>query len=111
MMKPNKISLILREVWDNYLLALPRLLYLQLDHTSYSSGDSRYGDRKKDVRSAFVDPVFNPVSAPTGTHPRAKFFPKIRLKHVFLLLIIISYAWVSEDDYQYQIMRAEHGTR
>lgn len=76
MMKTNKIPLILREVRDSYLLALPRLLDLQLDHTSYPSGGSRHSDREENVRCSFVNPVLNPVSTPAGTHPRAKFLPK-----------------------------------
>lgn len=30
---------------------------------------------------------------------------------IAIVILVLAYAWVSEDDYQYQIMRAEHGTR
>lgn len=76
-MKPNKISLILRKVRDNYLLALPRLLDLQLDHASYPSGGSRHSDREENVRCSLVNPVLNPVCTPTGTHPLSKFLPEV----------------------------------
>lgn len=30
---------------------------------------------------------------------------------IIITALVLAYAWVSEDDYQYQIMRTEHGTR
>lgn len=36
----------------------------------------------------------------------------VMFKNVIIIVtLVLAYAWVSEDDYQYQIMRAEHGTR